>query len=147
MVLLHIPPLPPLFVFLIPLHPSIMVADTITHTAVARNWLMHLHEWLIWVRCWCEVLCFCRQGHCYNENQRFSLLLTMQTSDSYSKLLVLFGMGCSAPTMCKWFCFFFQYHLCSDSQICNQKTEGAERSVDATSYSPYETCFFLFLHC
>lgn len=140
MLLLYVPT--PLFL-LIPLHPSHYVKATITHTAIARHWPVHLHDWLIWVRCWCAVLCFCRQRHCYNENQRFSLLLTMQSSGSYWKLLVL-GVSCSAAGMCKWLCFFFQYHLCSDGQICNQKTERVERSVDLHPALPVKLVFFFF---
>lgn len=51
--------------------------------------------------------------------------------------------SCSATF--NWLCFFLQYHLCSDSQIRHQKTEGTEGPVEATSYSPCETSFFL--HC
>lgn len=51
------------------------------------------------------------------------------------------GAGCCAA-VCKWLCFFFQHHLCSDSQICDQKAERTEGPVDAASCSPSETCLF-----
>uniref|UniRef100_A0A8C4UT56 60S ribosomal protein L37a n=1 Tax=Falco tinnunculus TaxID=100819 RepID=A0A8C4UT56_FALTI len=41
-----------------------------------------------------------------------------------------------------WWCLDLQYHLCSDSQICHQKTEGIERPVEATSCPHCEASFF-----
>lgn len=51
------------------------------------------------------------------------------------------GAGCCAA-VCKWLCCFFQHHLCSDSQICDQKAERTEGPVDAAPCSPSETCLF-----